>query len=353
MSKTRIAVVGIALGLSAAAVAAVASGVTNREAEPASAALRPFEALLPDDVLCFGIVDVDPGTRPLQPEASGRVFEVSVKENDFVHKGEALIRLDDEDARLRVAEAEAGVAAARTRIDQARNLPEQHDARRSAQQAIIDGLKSRIDQAESDLKLQKSAADSVSRNPAIRALEDQLRLIRPTFEAETARGRELDADDPQLSIRLAESELAAAEARLAIARSALEHTVLRAPEDGRVMRILAGIGEVISPASPQAVVLFCRAGPRVVRAEVDQEFAQALREGQSATVRDEAHPSREWAGTVTRVAEWYAPRRSVVVQPNQYADVRTLQCLIELDVAESLPRIGQTMEVRIRTHPAP
>src|SRR5437660_1639079 len=83
------------------------------------------------------------------------------------------------------------------------------------------------------------------------------------------------------------SNWAMARARLAQARQALEEYTVRAPQAGTVLRLLAAPGEVLSGQARQPVVLFCPDAPRVVRAEVDQEFAARLAAGQPALVEDD------------------------------------------------------------------
>ena len=92
-----------------------------------------------------------------------------------------------------------------------------------------------------------------------------------------------------------------------------------------------------------------------MRAEVDQENLSRVRVGMLAVVQDENRlDGPTWKGRVRDVARWVAPRRTYVLEPGELNDVRTLECVIELepDTAEKL-WIGQRMRVRIlRDEPA-
>jgi hypothetical protein len=60
---------------------------------------------------------------------------------------------------------------------------------------------------------------------------------------------------------------------------------------------------------------------------------------------------------VARVSEWFARRRSVLLEPGQVNDVRTLECIVTLD-KDAAPkgarlRIGQRVHVTIQNRPAP
>jgi hypothetical protein len=83
----------------------------------------------------------------------------------------------------------------------------------------------------------------------------------------------------------------------------------------------------------------------VIRAAVEQEFAGRVKEGLPALVRDEADPSATWRGRVARVAGWYSQRRTILHDPSQVSDVRTLECLIALDAGQPRLRLGQDVRV--------
>ena len=58
-----------------------------------------------------------------------------------------------------------------------------------------------------------------------------------------------------------------------------------------------------------------------------------------------------WKGKVLRVSDWYTQRRSILLEPLQFNDVRTLECLIEItqSPAGAPPlRIGQQMRVMVK-----
>ena len=94
-------------------------------------------------------------------------------------------------------------------------------------------------------------------------------------------------------------------------------------------------------------VLFCPDGPRLVRAEVEQEYASQVQVGQSATVQDDSGAAGTWHGRVARLSDWYTRRRSTLDEPLQLNDVRTLECLIALDPGQPPLRIGQRIRVTI------
>ena len=107
------------------------------------------------------------------------------------------------------------------------------------------------------------------------------------------------------------------------------------------------MGPSCASSSGQASIQFAPHGRRLVRAEVDQEFAGRVQAGQSALVRDDAPSGTSWQGKVLRVADWYTQRRYLTYDASQVRDTRTVECLIALDPGQSEPRLGQRVRVTI------
>jgi hypothetical protein len=66
-----------------------------------------------------------------------------------------------------------------------------------------------------------------------------------------------------------------------------------------------------------------------------------------ATLRDDARAdSPTWTGKVLRVGNWVARKRSVVLEPGEVNDVRTVECVVTLDNPQGL-LVGQRVRVRV------
>ncbi len=131
------------------------------------------------------------------------------------------------------------------------------------------------------------------------------------------------------------------EARLGEANQALEEQTLRAPCAGTVLRVLVAPGDLIGAPVKGAAIQFAPAGPRIVRAEVDQAFAARVAAGQTAAIEDDVRSGVAWTGRVVRVSDWYTQRRLVSDEALQTKDVRTLECIVAVDSEAAAPlRIG-------------
>jgi multidrug resistance efflux pump len=280
------------------------------------------------------------------------VAEVLAKENQVVPAGAVLLRLEDAAARSRLAEAEAAVGLARLQVQQARKLPEQHRSRVIQQQEMCAVMRSRLEVARRVLAQEKKLTPSGVITPReLSASEEKVRELEALERIEEQRLAELDGQDVAVDLRRAELELAAAEARRDQAQRGWEECRLRAPGPGTVLRILAGPGDLIGVQPGQTAVLFAADGPQVIRATVEQEFAPRIQEGQPAVVQDEAEAASSWRGRVERIAGWYSQRRTVLHDSSQFSDVRTLECLIVLELGQPRLLLGQSVRVFLGTAP--
>src|SRR5262249_47277949 len=120
---------------------------------------------------------------------------------------------------------------------------------------------------------------------------------------------------------------------------------LRAPAKGKILRILVNTGDLLVAQPKQAAIQFCPEAPRIIRAEIEQEYASRVALGQVALIKDDSAADTEWTGKVTRLSDWYTHRRLILQEPLQFNDVRTLECIIELSPSKKPPRIGQRVRV--------
>lgn len=72
-----------------------------------------------------------------------------------------------------------------------------------------------------------------------------------------------------------------------------------------------------------------------------------MAEGQPALLEDDVSDGRVWRGKVRHVSGWFTQRRSIIQEPKQFNDVRTLECVIALEPGQPSLRIGQRLRVRI------
>jgi multidrug resistance efflux pump len=300
-----------------------------------------------DGAVCLGHVDVEGGVASLYPTQIGRVSKVLVHEDETVKSGQVLLQLDDRPARFLEQQAEADLRAAEANLAQANKGPELHALKVAQQQQAIAIAQNKLSQAQLDFKHARNLFKSQNLNiESMQIAEVRVKEAEAAIKAQEKKLDELGLDDPKTNITRAESDVAAKKAQLEQARFALEECSLRAPFDGKVLRIFVSAGDTLGSQPKQPAIQFCPAAPRIIRAEVEQEFADRVVMGQVAEIQDDTNAGPTWHGKVARISDWYTHRRSILLEPLQFNDVRTLECIIRLDRNDTPLRIGQ----RVRVH---
>jgi multidrug resistance efflux pump len=313
----------------------------------------PAGEATPQKPVCFGYADVEAGVASLYPLQPGQVERVAVKEGQAVHAGDVLVRVDRRTAECLVRQARADLAAARAQQDQARQLLAQQPVREAEQQAVLDGLAARLRAAEWVLARREELRGVQVSDKEVEAARAQCDEVKAMIRGEERKLDELRLNDPRQALARAEADVDARQARLDQALLALEQCDLKAPADGTVLRVLVSPGDLLGPQPKQPAVLFCPDAPRIVRAEVDQEFAAGVAVGWPAFIQDDSRAGPTWHGQVYRVSDWYTHRRSILQEPLQLNDVRTLECLIAVDSGQPSLRIGQRVLVTLQPPAAP
>jgi multidrug resistance efflux pump len=314
----------------------------------------------PPGVVCLGTVDLEDapgGYVPLMPVQMGEVTEAPAVENQTVKKGDVLLRVDSEAQSQTVAQAETGVKLAQAQLTEAQQGVEQHRAAVEAQQAAVDAAKHKIAAADYRLRHQQHLKESIgqSNNDEINAATEELNAAKSAVAGEEGKLRTIQANKPDVKVREAEDNVTLARQRAEQARLALKRCTLEAPADGTILRVTVAKGSVLGPQTRQAPVLFAPAGPRVVRAEVEQEFAHRVQVSMAATIQDEVNGQVTWQGKVKRLGAAFLPKRSAGFESLALSgsEGRVLECLIELDPNQPLPLLGQRVRVSIGTHGGP
>jgi multidrug resistance efflux pump len=300
------------------------------------------------NVVCIGHVDVEGGITSLHPTQPGRVTEVLVHEDETVKAGTVLLRLDDRPAKFLLRLAEQELKAAQLQLEEARKRPRQHEVQVAQQQQIIKAMEHKLGAARQQLtRLQSLHASKLASSEETEGMAEQVQELEAGVAAQREKLRELELEDPAIQVSRAEAALAEKQTRVEQAQFAVDECSLRAPADGKVLRMLVNPGEVLAALPRQPAAQFCPQSPRIIRAEVEQEFAGRVVQGQIASVQDDRIPGATWRGKVTSISDWYTHRRSILQEPLQFNDVRTLECIIQLDPGQPEPKIGQRVRVSL------
>jgi len=291
-----------------------------------------------------GRVEPLSGLIRVAPPVMGVIGEVLVGAGATVFAGEPLIRLVDQEARARLAAAEAQVAL-RRRVRNKESAASGAAARRRAEDAVADTeiavaeARSFVDKAAIERRAGRGSDADVeaARSGLTRA---QVRLVQQKAEL---RRIEADASLPTQ----AEGQLNIARSELLATQGAIEKMTIRAPIDGTVLQMNARPGELASPSATQALVLLGNVSALRVRAEVDERDIEKIKAGQAVLVRPAAFRDREIAGTVSFIAPLVEAGRYNALGQRNMTDVDVVEVLVSLGEPGPLA-VGMKVDVYFR-----
>ena len=272
----------------------------------------------------------------IAPHVSGVVAQVLAADNEHVHKGQVLVRLDPRDFQTALDRAAAVVAARTTEVEGLR-------ARYTLQQSIIRQYEA--DRAAKEARASFTAQDAeryrdLARTNAVSRQEAQRSstLDQEARAAVSSSGAALESARQQLKVL--EAQIAAARAAEAQARSDLQtaqldvgYTEIRSPIDGYVSNRAAQVGAYVKQGAYMVSVI--PAAGLWVDANFKENQLAHMRPGQTASIRADVLPRQPFHGRVLSLAHGTGAVFSVIPPENATGNftriVQRVPVRIELD----------------------
>ena len=257
---------------------------------------------------------------------TGTVAQVLVREGDAVRAGQALILLDEAEARGMADQARAAVAEAEATLDQTAHANRDMAAARLAQ---------------ADASLRKTQADF----GRIRGLAevgvvsteqlDQARQGRDVAQGaqEVARLELANLADSGAERRRVGAALVQTQAALAAATARLGHTRITAPAAGQVLTRSVEPGDAVQPGSVLMEMIV--RGETQLTAEPDEKNLALLQVGQHALASADAFPDQRF------------PARVIYVSPSVDAQRGTIELRLAVDDPPGYLRSDMTVSVDV------
>ena len=250
-------------------------------------------------------------TSNVAPKVAGKVANVSVNVGQFVAQGTEIARLDDKDARLQLASAQARVKQAVAAVRQAEaklglspngsfnatTIPEVRQANSNYEQMLAESK-----QAEAN---EKRYRDLVETGDVSMVTYEQYRTARDTARTRVNSAREQleatinTARQSNAAIQAAQASVEAAQTEVSTAQQALADTVIRAPFSGFVSERQTAVGEFVTTGS--TIVILLRTNPMKIQIKVAEADVPSVTLGRGVIVQVDAYKDRRFSGAVTAI----------------------------------------------------
>ncbi len=272
----------------------------------------------------------------ISTDVQGRISEIDVRDNQFVHKGDVLFRLETNRLSIAVADAQAQLAQARLKVPSLAATYRQRQADETAARTTL-AYQQREAARQTDLQSQGISSRA------------QLDQARNNFESAKA---QLSAAQQQTAAALAEiggdpntpadsqPVVRAAQAVLDRANLELSYTVVHAPADGIVAKVeQIQIGDHVDAAKP-LFALMSRTDIWV-EANFKETDLTYMRPGQSATFSLDAFPGKSFTGKVVSTSPGTGSSFSLLPPENSSGNwvkvVQRLPVRLSIDHVENAP----------------
>ena len=309
---------------------------------------------------------------------SGRLVKESVKEAQQVKKGDVLMVLDSTDVDLSIAKLEAqinqmkaqiksaggGVNIARSQAD----TDEQQSFRQIDQQrAAVEAAQANYNNVNLDYErkqqlyeagaISRSALDAAQTSLQVSAanVDQQKQLLSKLLGGTVDTGDTDSLDLPTIALQRQSAanklndvealnqQLRALEVQLKELKVKKERLTLRAPEDGKIIKILAKEGEMIAPNTP---VLLMESSRYYFDIYVSEENIEKYKEGEEIeAVSVAGHKKARGTIRLLTQAPGFADLR--MTREKGQADLTSFQMRIYLDPTDGIIP-GMTMGVKLK-----
>jgi multidrug resistance efflux pump len=255
-------------------------------------------------------------TTVIAPQVSGYVFQVLVRDYAQVKAGQVLVRIDDSIYRARVAQARSNVAAADAALANSTQARASRTAALGSQSANVANANAQLLRARADMArvddLVKDGSVSVRERDqtlaALRAAEAGVRQAQAGGEIARQDIRTVDVGRGGL-----EAQVEAARAQLRLAEIDLDHTVIRAPEDGQLGEVGVRLGQFVTNGTQLMALV---PPDRWIIANYKEAQTAHMAPGQSATFTVDALGGKRLNGHVERVSPAAGSEFSVLKPDN-------------------------------------
>lgn len=288
-----------------------AANSESAEAPIAIATVKTESREVPAVVQTTGSLVADE-TSNVAPKVAGKIVNVGINVGDFVGQGTVIARIDDSDARRRLAASEAGVKQAVAAVRQAEarlglgpggsfnasTIPEVRSANANYQQALAEQR-----QAEAN---EQRYRDLVQSGDTAMITYEQYRTARDTARAranaakETLEAQINTAKQNNQAIASASASVEAARTQVEIAKQEVTDTIVRAPFSGFVTARDVAVGEFVSSADVIATII--RSNPIKIQMQVAENDVPSILVGRGVSIQVDAYRERRFAGTVSAIS---------------------------------------------------
>jgi multidrug resistance efflux pump len=300
-----------------------------------------------------GLIEARMENIPIGSPTPGVVWEVFVKINDLVKKGDPLFRIDDRALRAELKVGQAMLLSAEAQLHKLRAAPRPEDL--PPAEAAVAEAKARLANAEVSV-MRSSRLYEVSAGPASDYDRDRFAAAeaRATLAKATADLVRLQRGSWEEDLRIAEAAVEQAKGQLESTQTELDRLTVRALTDGQVLQVNVRPGQFAALAWKEPLIVLGDVRRLHVRVDIDEQDLPLFRPGAKAVATLKGRPHARFTLEYVKVEPYVIPKRSLTGDNSERVDTRVLQAIYALPDDRPIPLfVGQQMDVYLEAAAAP
>jgi membrane fusion protein (multidrug efflux system) len=283
----------------------------------------------------------------------GRVVQVAVHDNQLVHKGDVLFRLDERPFQIAVEEAQAKLAGTRMQIIAGKATYRRELASLSANKETLTYQQHEFERQQ---RLLQSGISSRAQFEQVQHAVEMAQSNLASGEQQVSSVLAMLGGTADLPV---DAHPAVMQSQAALDKAKLDesYTVIVAPDDGVVAKVeQLQVGDYINAAAPLFTLVSSR--DIWIEANFKEDELTYMRPGQSAEVSIDAYPSHSCKARVTSLSPGTGSQFSMLPPENATGNwvkvVQRVPVRLQLDsnceLGESMPlHAGLSAEVKVDT----
>lgn len=264
---------------------------------------------------------------PIAPRISGYVDQVYVVENQRVHKGDTILKLDDRDLKIRLQQAIINAKSAGANVSVVKSNATSADASANATSTSIVTAQANIETAQANVEAAKvrvwnatenfkryeqlfnqtsatqaqydaALAEKQSAEKQVAVLERQVQVAQAQLKAaqQQSAASRTQANGVGTQVNLAEVGIQQRQADIEFAQLQLSYAYIIAPCDGFISKKSVQVGQLVNPG--QTLMSLVDDSQLWVTANFKETQIEDMKVGQDVEVQVDAYPGKKFKGKI-------------------------------------------------------
>lgn len=308
---------------------------------------------------------------PVIPRVSGFVKQIRVNDNQFVHKGDTLIVIDDRDLKMKLLEAEAALSTAKSNVDASRANTQAARSGIATSKAGVYTINAQIEAAKVNLTRATQDYDRYANlikdhsitlqqfeqaQAAKELAEKQLVILQQQKNQASSQTGVVSSQSTATAqtIEVAQSIVKQKEVDVENAKLNLSYSVIIAPEDGKVSKVSVEEGQLLQ-AGQSTFNIVHNSNIWVVANFKETQYRKMVI-GQKVIIHADAFPGHDFEATLSSFSPATGAKFALLPPDNASGNfvkvVQRLPVKIEFtNPADSLlTRLRPGMNVNVDVH---